>query len=81
MTAYRKEWILGIIFLVIVILDVDFWWWDAREPFLFGILPFTMWWGVVIQLLCVAAFFWWNRWGWPAPPEKYDVDTSGNGEE
>lgn len=72
MTAYQREWVLGILFLIVVILHVDFWWWGARDPMLFGILPFTMWWGWIIQLVVIAVFLWWNRWGWPTPPEEYE---------
>ncbi len=80
MTAYRKELILGIIFVIIAFLHVDFWWWGARDPFLFGILPFSIWWGWIIQLLVLVTFLWWNRWGWPAPPEEYEKPTSAKKE-
>lgn len=72
MTAYQKEWILGILFAIIVILHVDFWAWGAIHPILLGIFPYTVWWGVIVTVLVGLIFVWWNGWGWPEPPEELE---------
>ncbi|MGQ9656149.1 MAG: hypothetical protein ACUVXD_19010 [Thermodesulfobacteriota bacterium] len=73
MSTYQKEWILGILFAIIVILHVDFWAWDAVYPILLGFIPYSLWWGIIVTVLVGLIFVWWNRWGWPEPPEEYDT--------
>ena len=81
MTAYRKELILGLLFVIVVILHTDWWWWSARDPILFSVLPFSMWWATVIDLLVLGIFLWWNRWGWPMPPKDFEEKSPQEQEE
>ncbi|MBI4319182.1 MAG: hypothetical protein HY675_11895 [Chloroflexi bacterium] len=81
MSAYRKEIFLIIALAIIIFLHVDWWAWGAVYPILFGVFPYAMWWGVLIQLLILGIFLWWIRWGWPAPPEEYDRPMEVAGKE
>lgn len=42
--------------IALIVLHFDFWWYDRFEPFLFGFIPFTMWFQALVGGIIASIF-------------------------
>lgn len=64
------------LFLLLVVLHQDFWWWDTYEPLILGFIPIGLAWHAGISI-CAAIVGWLGvKYCWPEGVDDDDDATA-----
>ncbi|MGJ9386083.1 hypothetical protein [Salipaludibacillus sp. CF4.18] len=76
MTHGVKKILILIVFMLMIFLHFDFWWFDQINPLLFGFMPFAVWFQALVGGILASIFlFYAYKVIWPDVPEVFDDET------
>ena len=69
------------LFIALVILHHDVWWWERHEPFVFGFIPVGLAHHVGISLMAVVTWALAIRFCWPSHLDELDAASEPEAED
>ncbi len=71
------RYVVYLLFLALVVLHQDFWWWHTHEPLVFGFIPIGLAWhaGISVSAAIVGALA--VKYCWPRNVDAIEQEPTG----